>query len=212
MPKVPAAYLEARRQAIIEAARNAFVRKGTQATTMADIASEVGITPGAIYRYFPTKDDLIACCFSESEESVGQRWKEPLDPGISPLEQLGELSQLTFSHLNRPDERIDTIIHLQQQLEMVREDDTEGLARLRADREEITRLVEGRLVEARKRGELPEGLDTALLAQAFISFYWGARLARMLDEDADTDGQLQQLLGLLYAVAADRSRAAADGQ
>ncbi|MCK9518266.1 MAG: TetR/AcrR family transcriptional regulator [Dehalococcoidia bacterium] len=201
MPKVPPAYLEARRQAIIEAARQAFVRKGTDATTMADIAREVGITAGAIYRYFPTKDDLIACCFSESEESVTQRWKEPLEAGADPLEQLAELSQLTFSHLNRTEERVDTIIHLQQQLELVREDDTEGLARLRDDRAEITQLVEGRLVQAQERGELPAEVDAALLAEAFISFYWGARLARVLDEQADTDGQLRQLLAVLRAVS-----------
>ena len=40
VPKVPEAYLEARRSAILEAARRAFTRKGTQTTTMVEIAEE----------------------------------------------------------------------------------------------------------------------------------------------------------------------------
>jgi AcrR family transcriptional regulator len=174
---------------------------------MADIARDVGITPGAIYRYFPTKFDLIACCFSESEESVAQRWKEPIAPGVDPLQQLGELARMTFSHLHRPEERADTIIHLQYQLELVQDEDAEGIQRIASERDAITALVAGRLVAAKEQGSLPKEIDPRLLAEALISFWWGARLAHMLEPDADTDGQLEQLLRLIGA-ASNRGAAA----
>ncbi|MGE5597420.1 MAG: TetR/AcrR family transcriptional regulator [Hyphomicrobiales bacterium] len=197
MPKVPAEYIEAKRDAIIEAARHAFFRKGTQATTMADIAREVGLTPGALYRYFPTKGALISSCFDDTTEELAQRWKHAPDPSADPLDELGELATLTFGQLHRPEERIDTAIHLEHELSMVREGDAEGLAEAMSGRVEATGAIESRLRAAQERGILGPDFDPALLAEALVSFYWGVRLSHMLQPDTDTDGQLRQMLLLM---------------
>jgi len=44
---------------ILEAALKLFSRKGFRETTVKDIAKEVGITEGAIYRHFNSKDEII---------------------------------------------------------------------------------------------------------------------------------------------------------
>ena len=46
--KVSDAHLEARRQSIVLAACRIFSRKGVESATMAEIAAEAGISPGAI--------------------------------------------------------------------------------------------------------------------------------------------------------------------
>ena len=48
-----------RRQSIEAAAAELFATRGFAGTGMADIATEVGITPGAIYRHFSSKEDLL---------------------------------------------------------------------------------------------------------------------------------------------------------
>ena len=52
-------YLTQRRIEILDAARAVFVRRGFERATMQEIADEVGISAGAIYRYFPSKEALI---------------------------------------------------------------------------------------------------------------------------------------------------------
>jgi AcrR family transcriptional regulator len=48
-----------RRKEILEAALAVFIRKGYQRATVDDVAQEVGLSVGALYRYFPRKADLI---------------------------------------------------------------------------------------------------------------------------------------------------------
>ncbi|QND52607.1 TetR/AcrR family transcriptional regulator [Phyllobacterium sp. 628] len=44
---------------ILEAATNCFVRAGFRGASMNDICSEAGMSPGALYRYFPSKESII---------------------------------------------------------------------------------------------------------------------------------------------------------
>ena len=59
VPKVTEEYRVARRDEIADAALRAFRRKGFQATSMADIISESGLSAGAIYGHFPSKSAIV---------------------------------------------------------------------------------------------------------------------------------------------------------
>jgi len=50
----------ATRQALEDAARNLFARRGFHGTTLADITSAAGKSPASFYRYFTDKEDLLA--------------------------------------------------------------------------------------------------------------------------------------------------------
>lgn len=50
----------ARRQAILDAAANCFVRQGFHATSMKDICVEAGMSPGTLYHFIRSKSDVIA--------------------------------------------------------------------------------------------------------------------------------------------------------
>jgi TetR/AcrR family transcriptional repressor of uid operon len=49
-----------RRKLILDAAERSFSRAGFHRTTMQDVAAEAGMSPGNLYRYFPSKDALVA--------------------------------------------------------------------------------------------------------------------------------------------------------
>jgi AcrR family transcriptional regulator len=47
-----------RRVRILDAAERCFVRSGFHRTTMQDVAAEAKMSPGNLYRYFPSKDSI----------------------------------------------------------------------------------------------------------------------------------------------------------
>lgn len=59
MPKVPQEHLERRRRQILDAAMSLFSRDGFHATTMQQITAASGVSAGAVYHYFPTKQSLV---------------------------------------------------------------------------------------------------------------------------------------------------------
>ncbi|NQX27199.1 TetR/AcrR family transcriptional regulator [Microbacteriaceae bacterium VKM Ac-2854] len=59
MPKVTPAHRDARRAEITAAALRCFAEKGFQRTSMADIIAEAGLSAGAIYGHFPSKQDIV---------------------------------------------------------------------------------------------------------------------------------------------------------
>jgi AcrR family transcriptional regulator len=67
-PKVTPEHVEARRRQILDAACEVLSRKGLRNTTMRDIFKAAGLSSGAVYSYFASKDDLIAALSLRSQE------------------------------------------------------------------------------------------------------------------------------------------------
>lgn len=59
MPRLSPERREAKRAEIVAAARRCFSRDGFHQTSMPDIAAEAGVSQGAPYRYFASKDEII---------------------------------------------------------------------------------------------------------------------------------------------------------
>lgn len=70
MPKVTQAHLDARRQQIIDAARALFATRGFARTSMSDLVEASGLSNGAIYRYFKSKDEIVAAICDQSTQSL----------------------------------------------------------------------------------------------------------------------------------------------
>ena len=65
VPRVSEEHLAARRRQILDAARVRFARDGFHATSMQDVVIESGLSMGAVYRYFKSKDELIEAIASD---------------------------------------------------------------------------------------------------------------------------------------------------
>ncbi|GAA4547959.1 TetR/AcrR family transcriptional regulator [Amycolatopsis samaneae] len=59
MPRITPERREAKRAEIVAAARRCFSRDGFHQTSMPDIAAEAGVSAGAPYRYFASKEEII---------------------------------------------------------------------------------------------------------------------------------------------------------
>lgn len=93
MPKVSPEYLAARRAQIIETARELFSRKGLSDTSMSDLVAASGMSTGAIYRYFASKDELVAAVAEGRDGTVG---------GDFPAESPGDILARLLSYVSAP--------------------------------------------------------------------------------------------------------------
>jgi AcrR family transcriptional regulator len=91
---------EERRAQIIEAALRCFTRKGYVNTTMDDIVAESGLSKGAIYWYFKSKDDVFQAAFISMFEDVGAESMAALQACETAVEKL-RLAARTMVNLAR---------------------------------------------------------------------------------------------------------------
>jgi TetR/AcrR family transcriptional regulator, repressor for uid operon len=61
-----------RKNRILDAAERCFVRHGFHRSTMQDVAAECAMSPGNLYRYFPSKDDIVAGMAARDQERFMQ--------------------------------------------------------------------------------------------------------------------------------------------
>lgn len=95
-----------RRRLIIEAARREFARSGYVGTTNREIAEQAGITTGAIYHYFRSKQDVYLAVFEETDSVILARYEEvTADPSLSFDEMVARLLEVS-SQLNSEDESL----------------------------------------------------------------------------------------------------------
>jgi AcrR family transcriptional regulator len=66
MPKISTQRLLARRRGIVLAATRCLQRKGLENTGMRDVFRAANLSPGAVYRYFAGKEELLAAVAAES--------------------------------------------------------------------------------------------------------------------------------------------------
>ena len=103
MARRPAPPGEDRRQQILEAALKVFAEKGFKGATNKNITDEAGVTPGLIYWYFKSKEDLL---FALLEERVkpGQ-FPLPLEhlTAFPPEHVVPMLAQYALSRLDNQD-------------------------------------------------------------------------------------------------------------
>ncbi|MEU7518015.1 TetR/AcrR family transcriptional regulator [Streptomyces sp. NPDC042898] len=76
MARVSQEHLDARRRQILDGAARCFARNGFHATSMQDVLAEVGLSAGAVYRYFRGKDELIAAIAAEAFDRIRGAFEE----------------------------------------------------------------------------------------------------------------------------------------
>ncbi|MDX3805538.1 TetR/AcrR family transcriptional regulator [Bosea thiooxidans] len=192
------AALSERHIRILDAAERIFARAGFHAATMQDVAAEAGMSPGNLYRYFNSKDAIIAG-MAERDRSMIAADFDALCPSRGPL--LDQLEDIGRKHLVRqPREK--AVIALQIWAEAARNDE---MARMCAGIEET--LIGGliaALAEAKQTGELPADLDeqSFLLAISMMAdgFFCRRAIEPRFDADAGADVLFRSMRALAHVM------------
>ncbi len=138
---------------ILDAAERVFARGGFHAATMQDVAAEAGMSPGNLYRYFNSKDAIIAGMAERDRSTIAADFAS-LCPSKGSL--IDQLEQIGWKHLVRqPREK--AVIALQIWAEAAR---SEEMATMCSGIEEtLTGGLLAAISEAKRNGELPARLD-----------------------------------------------------
>ena len=99
MPKTSAAAKDARRTQILNAAVRCFARRGYYATTIEDLVVETGLSRGAIYLYYPSKEALYLAISERWRCGMEEAVRERLKPGLTPAAILRVLIEVTSAHV-----------------------------------------------------------------------------------------------------------------
>lgn len=96
---------ETMRAQILEAAKKRFVHYGYAKTTMAEIAADLNMSPGNLYRYFPGKIDIAEAIADEAAEETHVVLREVArQPGVSARDKLKAYMhkemEMTFAKLD----------------------------------------------------------------------------------------------------------------
>jgi len=81
----------ARRDRVLDAAMSLAAEGGYDAVQMRDVATRAQVALGTIYRYFSSKDHLLAACQLELWRDLAQRFRHRPPAGPSPADRVVEL-------------------------------------------------------------------------------------------------------------------------
>lgn len=78
---------------IISAAKKEFLEQGFENASMRRIASEVGLTVGALYRHFASKEEMFSALVEPTIESLMSKYKEFCEQGYEVM-KAGDVNRL----------------------------------------------------------------------------------------------------------------------
>lgn len=203
MPKVSQAHLDARRAQILEAAGQCFARDGLHGTTMQDIIRQSGLSAGAIYRYFSSKEEIIEAIANErharEQAAIASARRQP-----DVRAALGEISRRFFGALHDADERERRRVGIQLWAEALRDDRI--LAVVRRGVDEPRTMLAGMIRDAQQRGEMRADLQPDSVARVLVALFHGFILQQAWDERTESEPYLAVVEAALESILPRQTR------
>jgi AcrR family transcriptional regulator len=100
----------ARRQRVLVSALELAVEGGYEAVQMRDIATRAGVALGTIYRYFPSKDALLAAAMVEWMEDLERRVGQRGPQGESTAERVYDVLRRAVATMERQPKLAEAVI------------------------------------------------------------------------------------------------------
>ncbi|EKF74944.1 transcriptional regulator TtgR [Alcanivorax hongdengensis A-11-3] len=172
------------RAQILDAAEQVFYRKGVLSASLNDIASEAGVTRGAIYWHFKNKHDVFMAMADRRRlpmEALAQRGEDSNEP--DPLGRLREFMVYLLQQVARDPHQRRVFEIMFQKCEFTGENE----ALLVRQREACREAVQGLSTTFRNavaRGQLPLNLDIGKAVTLFHSLLTGLVMYWLFDPQA----------------------------
>lgn len=196
MPKVSDEHRANRRREILVAARMCVIEQGFHKTTMADVIRTSGLSAGAVYGYFKSKEELVAAIADDALSTVDQLFdrilatEEPLSPAIAiraALDHIVRLSEQDGGDFTR--------VAIQAWAEALHNE------KIMATASSKYRIVRGKFVavaeRAQKDGTVDPDTDPECIAQVMFGLLPGFLLQRLILGDVTPDSYSAGLAALL---------------
>jgi TetR/AcrR family transcriptional repressor of uid operon len=183
---------DARRQQILDAARTCFARSGFRGASMQEICLEAKMSPGGLYRYFPSKEAIIEAIAQDERCGAAELVQAMRGPGPL-LDRLIGCAMGYFSYMRDPG-----ACELMAEISAESLRNSEIGKRFAAIDDSVRDIMREVFVEAIERGEMPEIADldaTISMLQAAVD---GIALRQINDPDLSL-ARVEPLLRRLVA-------------
>lgn len=165
------------RQAEIVATALRLARESSPALiTTADIATAIGVTQGAVFKHFPTKDAIWLAAMRWVRETLLQRLQAAADQAATPLDALAEIFrthvEFVVAHPGVPR----FIFH-----ELQQPADSAAKLEVRAVLQGYRKLLLGQLTQAMEHKLVSPDLDPEAAATSFVGLIQGLVMQSMLN-------------------------------
>jgi TetR/AcrR family transcriptional regulator, transcriptional repressor of aconitase len=187
MPKISDERRTERREQILDGARRCFAAHGYEGATVAKLEREIALSRGAIFNYFPSKEDLFVELAARDTKRVSEVFLEEGLEGV-----LHEILEFDPSWLS-------------VYFELVRRARTDPAFRKRLESRESEFVLanRARVEEAQRAGEIRDDLDPKSLGIFVNLVLHGLMLQRATGEDPPP---VDLVLGLLEDAIGGRAR------
>jgi AcrR family transcriptional regulator len=204
--KVTEAHIEARRDDILNAALALFAARGVEETTMSDIADDAGISAGAIYRYFPGKEELIRESCLRVQREAQALMRQARKAAIGPLDSIERAGVAIV----RDDAGfcVDPALMLEFGLRSSRDNEEWGVAYRDAAETTLT-TIQGAVEQAQASGEIDASFDAQKIAVLLYALVPGLRVASLQVRAAEDAEAIMCLLVDLLRRTGNGGKAAA---
>ena len=192
MPKLKPEELESRHREIVDAARRCFLRNGFHQTTTDDICREASITPGGLYHYFRSKEDVISAVIKASAHEAVERLSALSEAAANTRSSIRALAGAFTETMSDSETDGFTRLDVDVWAESLR---NEKLAELTKEgwavrRDWLRELINNAIDE----GVYSREVDATGLANLIMSIWLGMRLGRLLwGEEFNPEATMQAL-------------------
>ncbi len=193
MPKLKPEEVEHRRQEIIDAARACFLRSGFHQTTTDEICREAAITPGGLYHYFDSKDDIISAVIQDAARTAVERLTLMTNDASDVRTAFQEVAAYFFQVIRDPNLDNRTRFDIETWAESLHNDKLatitqEGLALRR-------QWLEALITRGKEDGMYRPEVDPRGLANLLLVTIMGMRVGKLLwRDDFDIEGAMESLV------------------
>jgi TetR/AcrR family transcriptional repressor of uid operon len=180
-----------RREEILVAAKRCFSRNGFHGTSMQEICAEARMSPGGLYRYFPSKEAIIAGIAEQDRADVAEKFQAIVDaPDFFSALALAARRYIV-------EESMDEVC-LQTEIKAESRRNPE-IAKIYASVEQEVKA--GMLAVLRAgvaRGDIPATVDLEIAATMLMALVDGLYWRRAVDPDFDAESVLPTLLSVTH--------------
>lgn len=180
--------------ALRDAALRLIARHGYEAVSMRRLADEVGVQAAALYRYFPTKEDLLFTLMREHMEELVASWAGLSDAEADPRDQLAAFvrNHIAFHLARRSSTHVNNL-----ELRSLAPERLRRIVALRETYEKELRAILQRGADAR----VFDVEDAALVAMAIIQMITGVIVWFRPDERLSIDDVTERYLTMTLRLA-----------
>ncbi len=95
-----------RREQIYQTAARLFFSQGYHATTMRQLAHEVGVEQGSLYNYYQSKQDMLYNIVQKGNQDLTENVEAALKSAVTPSEQMSAALTAHISHFLKRKEEV----------------------------------------------------------------------------------------------------------